>query len=138
MSEPTVSREKESQLARTMRDLGVTEGNLVEKFVLGSGPGGQKINKTASCVYLRHTPSGIEVKCQLSRSRALNRFLARRELCERLAAQIEGRKSRRRQEQEKIRRQKRRRSRRQKQRMLEGKKQRGDLKKQRARVGMEA
>ena len=134
MTEPTVSRDKERQLAETMKALGVKDADLVEKFVLGSGPGGQKVNKTASCVYLRHEPTGVEVKCRQSRSRALNRFLARRELCDRIEAEIEGRKSKRRQEMERIRRQKRRRSRRQKQRMLEAKKQRGDQKKLRAKV----
>jgi protein subunit release factor B len=106
-----------------MRDLGVREEDLVEKFVLGSGSGGQKINKTSSCVYLKHLPSGIEVKCQAARSRALNRFLARRELCERLEDLRLGVESARQQAQEKIRRQKRRRSRRSKQQSVADKRQ---------------
>ena len=104
-----------------MAKLGITEDSLLEKFIHGSGSGGQKINKTASCVYLKHLPSGIEVKCQQQRSRELNRFLARRELCERLEEIREGRKSARQQAIEKIRRQKRRRSRRAKNRMLDAK-----------------
>ena len=116
-----VTTAKQDELTRRMAELGIREDDLVEKFVLGSGPGGQKVNKTASCVYLRHMPSGIEVKCQRARSRELNRFLARRELCERLAEKIDGARSARQQLAEKIRRQKRRRSRRQKERMLEGK-----------------
>ncbi len=107
----------EARLAK----LGITEDSLLEKFIHGSGSGGQKINKTASCVYLKHLPSGIEVKCQQQRSRELNRFLARRELCERLEEIREGRKSARQQAIEKIRRQKRRRSRRAKNRMLDAK-----------------
>ncbi len=101
-----------------MARIGVREADLVERFVKGSGKGGQKINKTSSCVYILHKPSGIEVKCQQERSQALNRYLARRELCGRLEEKIHGANSARRQAMEKIRRQKRRRSRRQKQRML--------------------
>lgn len=104
-----------------MEKLGITEDSMVEKFIQGSGSGGQKINKTASCVYLKHTPSGIEIKCQQQRSRELNRFLARRELCERLEEIRDGKKSTRQQAMEKIRRQKRRRSRRAKNRMLDDK-----------------
>ncbi|MFC1453431.1 peptide chain release factor family protein, partial [Verrucomicrobiota bacterium] len=78
MSEPHVSQAKQESLARRMSDLGIREENLVEKFILGSGSGGQKLNKTSSCVYLKHPDSGIEIKCQQSRRRELNRFLARR------------------------------------------------------------
>jgi len=120
-----------------MARLGVREADLIEKFVLGSGSGGQKVNKTASCVYLRHVTSGIEVKCQWERSREMNRFLARRELCERLEQKIMGRASARQQAMEKIRRQKRRRSRRQKERMLDDKRQHSDKKQSRRSVGHE-
>lgn len=115
------SPEKMAALEARMARLGITEDSLLEKFIQGSGSGGQKINKTASCVYLKHLPTGIEVKCQQQRSRELNRFLARRELCERLEEIREGRKSARQQAMEKIRRQKRRRSRRAKNRMLDEK-----------------
>lgn len=67
-----------------MAKLRIAEDDLLEKFILGSGSGGQKINKTSSCVYLKHRPSGIEVKCQAHRSREMNRFQARHELCDRL------------------------------------------------------
>ncbi|MDD4872102.1 MAG: peptide chain release factor-like protein [Kiritimatiellae bacterium] len=121
MPEGFVSSSKTSALAGRMIKLGVRECDLIEKFVLGSGKGGQKLNKTSSCVYIRHVPTGIEVKCQQERSRSLNRFLARRELCDRIEERILGEKSMRRQEWEKIRRQKRRRSRRQKEKMLAAK-----------------
>ncbi|MEI8351923.1 MAG: peptide chain release factor-like protein [bacterium] len=104
-----------------MTRLGIREQDLVEKFILGSGSGGQKINKTSSCVYLLHTPTETEVKCQRERSRELNRFLARRDLCDRVEARILGQKSAKQQAVEKIRRQKRRRSRRQKERVLNDK-----------------
>lgn len=112
---------KREQLEAFMVREGVTEDGLIEKFVLGSGSGGQKINKTSSCVYLKHIPTGIEVKCQRARSRDLNRYYARQELCEQLEERRLGAASRRQQAAEKIRRQKRRRGRRAKERMLEGK-----------------
>jgi len=74
-------------LQERMERLGIREPDLEESFVLGSGPGGQKINKTASCVHLRHRPTGIEVHCQESRSREANRDLARLRLCERIEDQ---------------------------------------------------
>ena len=119
-----------------MAQLGVRDADLAEKFILGSGRGGQKVNKTSSCVYLRHAPTGIEVKCQRTRSRELNRYLARRELCERIAERTQGEASRRQAEAERIRRQKRRRSRRQRQRMLEAKHHQSDKKKGRSAVGV--
>ncbi len=79
-----VRKEKLDELYEKMAKLQIREEDLLEKFILGSGSGGQKINKTSSCVYLKHLPSGIEIKCQKDRSRELNRFLARRELCKRL------------------------------------------------------
>ena len=101
-----------------MARIDLREEDLEEHFIRGSGSGGQKINKTSSCVVLRHRPTGLEVRCQAERSQALNRFLARRELCAKLEERRDGAASARRQAQEKIRRQKRRRSRRQKERML--------------------
>lgn len=122
------SPEKIAALEARMEKLGITEETLTEKFIQGSGSGGQKINKTASCVYLKHSTSGIEVKCQQQRSRELNRFIARRELCERLEEIRDGKKSARQQAHEKIRRQKRRRSRRSKNRMLDDKSKHSDKK----------
>ena len=122
------SPEKIAALEARMEKLGITEETLTEKFIQGSGSGGQKINKTASCVYLKHSTSGIEVKCQQQRSRELNRFIARRELCERLEEIRDGKKSARQQAHEKIRRQKRRRSRRAKNRMLDDKSKHSDKK----------
>ncbi|MEE2622577.1 MAG: peptide chain release factor-like protein, partial [Verrucomicrobiota bacterium] len=101
---------------------------LIERFIRGTGHGGQKINKTSSCVYLHHRPSGIEIKCQAQRSREMNRYFARRELCDRIEEIEQGRKSERRQRIEKIRRQKRRRSRRQRQREVGLKRQHGQKK----------
>ena len=77
-----VRPEKLADLRERMEALGIREQDLEESFVRGSGRGGQKVNKTNNCVYLRHTPTGIAVKCHADRSRELNRFLARRELCD--------------------------------------------------------
>ena len=104
-----------------MRKLNVSEDDISEKFVRSSGPGGQNVNKLSSCVYLKHLPTGLEVKCQKERSQALNRFLARRMLLDKIEEQREGIKSEKQKKTEKIRRQKRRRSRRAKEKMLEGK-----------------
>ncbi|MGQ9647192.1 MAG: peptide chain release factor family protein [Thermodesulfobacteriota bacterium] len=79
-----VSEEKNRWLTERMEALGVREEDIEEKFVRSSGSGGQKVNKTSTCVYLRHIPTGIEVKCMRERSQSLNRFLARRELVERI------------------------------------------------------
>ncbi|MBI5656000.1 MAG: peptide chain release factor-like protein [Geobacter sp.] len=100
-----VSEEKNRQLREAMAALGIREEDLEERFVRSSGAGGQHVNKTATCVWLRHRHSGIEVKCMRDRSQSVNRFLARRELVERLAAQA-GQVTPRGAEQEKLRRQK--------------------------------
>ena len=98
--------------------LGITDASLLEKFVRGSGAGGQKINKTSNCVFLKHLPSGVCIKCQMDRSREMNRFLARRELCDQLEAIRDGKATAKTQAIEKMRRQKRPRSQRSKQRSV--------------------
>lgn len=75
-----VSKEKEVWLNSRMSELGIREEDIIEKFVRSSGKGGQHVNKTSTCVYLKHTPTGLEVKCMKDRSQSVNRFLARREL----------------------------------------------------------
>ncbi len=118
-----------------MEKLGISESDLTEKFIKGSGKGGQKLNKTSSCVHLIHAPSGIEIKCQKERSQATNRFFARRELCERLEERVQGEKSKKQMAREKVRRQKRRRSRRSKNRMMDEKSRQGEKKALRRSVG---
>ncbi len=125
MSPFPVSPEKENQLLQRMAALGIAESDLQEWFIRGGGPGGQKTNKTSSTVCLRHKPTGLEVRCAQERSQSLNRFLARRDLCDKLAAKLHGEKSKKAQEREKIRRQKRRRSRRQTAIMVDAKKKHG-------------
>jgi len=79
-----VSEEKNKWLQERMEALGIYERDIEEKFVRSSGSGGQKVNKTSTCVYLKHIPTGIEVKWMEERSQSLNRFLARRELAQRI------------------------------------------------------
>ncbi len=106
-----VSKEKRDALESRMERLNIREEDLIEKFVLGSGPGGQKINKTSSTVYIKHLPTGIEIKCSKERSQDLNRFLARRELCEQLEKKLFGIKTAKEKEIEKIKKKKKRKGR---------------------------
>jgi peptide chain release factor len=77
-----------------LQSIEIKEEEIEESFVRGSGPGGQKINKTSSCVMLKHLPTGIVVRCQESRSQHRNRELARRILQSRIEVQILGERSR--------------------------------------------
>lgn len=116
-----ISPEKEKELAERMERLAVAESDLRETFVRSSGPGGQKVNKTSSCVYLVHLPTGLSVKCQQERSQALNRFLARRLLLDRIERIKTGAVAAEKARIEKLRRQKQRRTRRAKEKMLDQK-----------------
>ena len=116
-----VSAEKERALRARMETLGVRDEDLEERFVRSSGSGGQNVNKVSTCVVLRHLPTGLTVKCQRERSQALNRFLARRDLLDKLEERIRGRAAAAEAERARIRRQKRRRSRRAKEKMLANK-----------------
>jgi len=129
-----VTPEKQEKLKTRMEALDIREEDLDEHFIRGSGKGGQKINKTSSCVQLIHRPSGMEIRCQQTRSQADNRYWARRELCERIEEKMLGEKSAKQQAIEKIRRQKRRRSRRAKTRMLDEKTKQGEKKRLRKRI----
>jgi len=105
-----VSPEKNAELRRQMAALGVREEDLEESFVRSSGKGGQHVNKSSTCVQLKHRPSGIEVTCSEGRSQSLNRFFARRQLLERIA-EAQGVKTAKSEAQERLRRQKARRGR---------------------------
>lgn len=84
MTSFAVSEEKNRWLKAKMETLDIYEKDIEEKFIRSSGKGGQKVNKTATCVYLKHIPTGIEIKCMKDRSQSINRFIARRELAERI------------------------------------------------------
>lgn len=116
-----VSQSKIKLLKDKMQQLKICESDIKERFIRASGPGGQKVNKSSSCVYLKHEPTEIEVKCQKERSQALNRFLARRILVNKIEDLVLKRKSEKQKKIEKIRRQKRKRSKRSKEKMLKAK-----------------
>lgn len=109
------------ELRERMESLSVTEDEFRETFVRSSGPGGQKVNKTSSCVYIVHLPTGLSVKCQQERSQSLNRLLARRLLLDRIERLHTGLVAAEKMKAEKIRRQKRRRSRRAQEKILSDK-----------------
>src|SRR3954469_1751323 len=73
-----------SQIFEKLKALGVNPADVEERFVRGSGAGGQKINKTSSTVWLRHGSTGTEVRCQQERSQAANRAQAWEELLAKL------------------------------------------------------
>lgn len=127
-----VSKEKREALREKMESLGIHEKDIVEKFVRSTGKGGQKVNKTSTCVYLKHMPTGIEVKCQRERYQAVNRYLARKILADKLETQLRGKESEEQKKIAKIRRQKRKRSKRAKLKMLEDKKKQSQKKKDRS------
>ncbi|HJX10301.1 MAG TPA: peptide chain release factor-like protein [Candidatus Binatia bacterium] len=129
-----VSPGKEKSLLERMQALGVREQDIEEHFVRSSGAGGQKVNKTSSCVVLHHRPTGIRVKCQQERSQVLNRFLARRILLDKIETMLRGAESAEQQEIARIRRQKRKRSRRAKLKLLADKRHQAEKKSSRAGV----
>ena len=131
-----VSPEKDNALAERMLRLGVSESDLRETFVRASGPGGQNVNKVATCVHLLHTPTGLTVKCQRERSQAMNRFLARRLLLDRIERLQQGILQAEKMHRERIRRQKRRRSKRAQEKILEAKHAQSEKKALRSKIDL--
>jgi protein subunit release factor B len=135
MPEYPVSPGKVDELQARMRSLGISELDLEESFIRSSGAGGQNVNKVSTCVQILHRPSGMTVRCQQERSQAMNRFIARRWLCDKIEEKRLGERSARQQAFEKVRRQKRKRSKRAKERILEQKKRNSGIKQLRSRPG---
>jgi peptide chain release factor len=109
-----IHQDKWEKLAAWMLELQIKESDLIEKFIVGGGKGGQKLHKTASTVYLKHSPSNITVKCQDTRQREDNRYFARKRLCEKLHRIFSDEKTKTQKKIDKLKRQKKRRSRRSK------------------------
>ena len=132
MTDSFISAKKEQALKEKMKLLKIYEKDIKESFIRSGGKGGQNVNKTSTCVYLKHLPTGMEIKCQKSRSQALNRYYARAALCEKIDSLMKGKKSLEQQRIEKIKRQKRKRSKRTKEKMLKEKSMQSEKKKLRA------
>ncbi len=107
-----VTERKTQELQRRMHNCNLLENDIEEKFVRSSGPGGQKVNKSSTCVHLKHIPSQLAVKVQTSRTQPLNRYYARKQMCELLENKLLGKESPQAKKIEKIRKQKDRRKRR--------------------------
>jgi peptide chain release factor len=129
-----VNSKKVKALYEKMARLGIRETDLEEHFIRSRGPGGQNVNKVSTGVYLKHAPTGTEVKIFSERSQALNRFVARRALAGKIETMVLGRESEERRRIEKIRRQKRKRSKRAKEKMLKAKRIQSEKKELRKKV----
>ena len=134
MAQFNISEERKKDLRRTMLKLKIYEKDIKETFIRSSGPGGQNVNKVATCVVLTHLPTKLKVKSQQERSQGMNRYVAR---C-RLVAKLE--RLRKKEEQKKIyelerrKRQERKRSKASKEKMLEVKKKQSLKKRGRERI----
>lgn len=115
-------------------ELSIKPEDIEEHFTKGGGPGGQKINKTSSCVELTHLPTGIIVRVQKHRERSANRISAYKLLIDKIEEQTKGEESKRAKKIFKIRKQKQRRSRKAKEKMLEEKHQRSEIKETRKKI----
>lgn len=94
-----VTPEKRAALKERLARLCIALEEVAEKAVKGSGPGGQKVNKTSSGVLLRYPlrvpgsrpgaePEQLTIKWTRERHHALNRFLALRELADEVEARV--------------------------------------------------
>ena len=112
-----ITKNKWEDLKKLMFSLNIFEENIVENFIKGSGKGGQKLNKSSTCVQLKY--KNLEDKCQKTRSQSDNRFWDRRELCDKVMELKNDFVSKKNREYNKIRKQKIKRSKRAKEKIME-------------------
>ena len=129
-----VEKDKEDELLRRMKKLGIREADLDEKFVRSGGHGGQNVNKLSTCVMLHHVPTGTQVKCQTSRQQGMNRYIARKLLVDKIESRHRAAAAERRAQRAKLKRQNRKRSRGAKERILFDKRHRSEKKANRRKV----
>lgn len=129
-----ITLQKQKKLQQKMKKLGIKEDDLEEKFIRSQGKGGQKVNKSSTCVYLKHIPTGISVKCQKERYQGLNRFIARKLLTSKIETFFLGKESEEKKKIYKIKKQKQKRSKRAKEKILEEKKKQSEKKTSRSYV----
>ena len=103
---PQISPAKITALKERILRLKINLTDIEESFIRGSGKGGQKINKTTNCVRLNYPLLNIEIKTQKDRRRSINRFLALRELVDRIEMRVSPQTSQRLREIGKIRKRK--------------------------------
>ena len=84
-----LSRQKSTKIDKS-RFPRLDPRELEEKVTLGSGPGGQAVNKTANAVFMKHIPTGLWVKCHQTRSVVNNRKIARQLLLTKLDNFVNG------------------------------------------------
>ncbi len=99
---PSKLEDLKTRIVRLKIDL----ARVTETFSRGGGKGGQKVNKTSNRVQMSYPPLDVRVACQRERKRSLNRFLALRELVDRIEMKISPETSERLQEMESVRRRK--------------------------------
>ncbi|MEK7524697.1 MAG: peptide chain release factor-like protein [Patescibacteria group bacterium] len=112
----------------TAAQLNIFPADIDEQFIRGGGHGGQKMNKTSSCVLLRHRPTGIEVRCQAFREQSKNRVKAYELLILKIEDKVKGHESEKSKKIFKLRKQKNKRSKRSREKMLEIKRRRSEIK----------
>ena len=122
----------EAPLRARFVSLRVRPEEVEERFVRGTGAGGQKINKTSSTVWLQHRPTGLEVRCQRERSQAMNRLTAWTELADKLEWRKQEAKNQAQSARELVRRQNLKKTRGQKKKMIQGKRHRAGIKQKRS------
>ena len=109
-----ISEKKLHELENELKHNNIFAKDLEIKSILGSGSGGQKVNKSETCIQIKHVPTGIVVKSQKTRSKSDNIFFAKRQLLEKILDKNPNSKSKKEIEIEKIRKQKKKRRKRSK------------------------